>query len=161
MAIIKKIVSLLSIICYIAIGIYALVSLPILFGYKPLVVLSGSMEPTYKVGSVIYYHQADQNKLHVDDVITFKENEKSITHRINKIENGKYITKGDANDSVDPNLVEYNQVDGKVINIYLPYLGYYIKEVNKNIYPTIIIIVVLVLEFILSNFIKEKKDEKE
>lgn len=161
MAIIKKIVNLLSIICYIAIGIYALVSLPILLGYKPLVVLSGSMEPTYKVGSVIYYHKVDFGELHVDDVITFKESNKSITHRINRIENGKFITKGDANDSVDPNLVEYNQVDGKVINIYLPYLGYYIKEVNKNIYPTIIIIVVLVLEFILSNFIKEKKDEKE
>lgn len=55
MAIIKKIVHVLACITYIFIFIYALISAPILFKYKPVVVLSGSMEPTFKTGSIIYY----------------------------------------------------------------------------------------------------------
>ena len=61
MGTIKKVVHILSNIAYVAVLIYLLVSLPIFIGYKPLVVLSGSMEPTYKVGSIIYYEEKIEN----------------------------------------------------------------------------------------------------
>ena len=71
MIIIKKIFNILSNVCYIGISIYLLVSFPILLGYKPLVVLSGSMEPTYKVGSIIYYEEPGE--INKGDVIVFFE----------------------------------------------------------------------------------------
>ena len=72
MIIARKILNIISIFVYIFIGVYALICLPGLFGYKPLVVLSGSMTPTYKIGSIIYYHKVPQSELKKGDAITFK-----------------------------------------------------------------------------------------
>jgi len=54
MKIFKKVVSYLSILCYVVIIALVLILAPMVVGYKPVVVLSGSMEPTYPVGSLIY-----------------------------------------------------------------------------------------------------------
>jgi signal peptidase I len=51
----KKILSILSNIIYIFIGIYLLVSIPGVLGFTPLIVISGSMSPTYDKWSVLYY----------------------------------------------------------------------------------------------------------
>ena len=60
-----------------------------IFGHHPVVVLSGSMKPTYKVGSVIYYKKVSQKELKVGDVITFNaNNNKMVSHRIANIDNG-------------------------------------------------------------------------
>ena len=45
----KRYIHYLALLCYILILIYISVCIPIIYGYKPLVVLSGSMEPTYKI----------------------------------------------------------------------------------------------------------------
>ena len=58
MKIFKKVVSYLSILCYVVIIALVLILAPMVVGYKPVVVLSGSMEPTYPVGSLIYYKAA-------------------------------------------------------------------------------------------------------
>ncbi len=55
MKIFKTIVHSLSYVCYLFIIVYALVCLPYIFGYKPLVVLTGSMEPTFTISRVTYY----------------------------------------------------------------------------------------------------------
>ena len=59
MVALKIVVRILSYICYGIIGIYALVCLPMVAGFKPVVVLSGSMRPTYEVGTIIYYRHVD------------------------------------------------------------------------------------------------------
>ena len=103
MEIIKKIIHFLSNIIYILITLYVIICLPMLFNYKPLVVLSGSMEPTLPTGSVIYYHPVEESDLKVGDIVTFKlkDNKTLVSHRITSINNGIIQTKGDANNSVD------------------------------------------------------------
>lgn len=157
MNIFKKIIHLLSSICYILIIIYALVCIPYVFGYKPLVVLTGSMEPTFKTGSIIYYKHVNQNELKEGDIITFKMGDYIVSHRINKIDNGLYETKGDANNTVDANKITYNDIVGKDLNINIPYLGYYVKFFKDNMYILVIIAIILVTEFILGNINKTKK----
>ena len=157
MNILKKIIHLLSSICYILIIIYALVCIPYVFGYKPLVVLTGSMEPTFKTGSIIYYKHVNQNELKEGDIITFKMGDYIVSHRINKIDNGLYETKGDANNTVDANKITYNDIVGKDLNINIPYLGYYVKFFKDNMYILVIIAIILVTEFILGNINKTKK----
>ena len=53
---------------------------PVAFGYMPYVVLSGSMEPVYPVGSLIYVAPVDANSLEPGDAITFDRNDAVVTH---------------------------------------------------------------------------------
>lgn len=158
MKVLKKIFSILANVCYIGISIYLLVCLPMLFGYKPLVVLSGSMEPTYKVGAIIYYESFDEIKK--DDVIVFSNSDDSfVTHRVVELKDDKYVTKGDANESVDAELVEVHNIKGKAIKFNIPYLGYYVQYVNTNLWLVIAVIVVLVSEFLISNLNNDTKKD--
>jgi signal peptidase len=146
----KYFVKVLSFICYVGLIVYLAVSLPILFKSKPLVVLSGSMEPTYKVGSIIYYKESKDFKK--GDVIVFQtSNDTNVTHRIEEIENGKITTKGDANETVDAQKITAEAVKGKVQKYSIPFVGYYINFINKNMWITSIAVLVLVSDFLVSN----------
>lgn len=102
-----------------------------LFGMQVFTVLSGSMEPTYQTGSLIYVKDVDHRDLKEGDVITFMLSEDTVaTHRIVGIvpdENDpsviRYRTKGDANDAEDGSLVHYKNVLGKPV-FTIPKMGY-------------------------------------
>lgn len=102
-----------------------------LIGLQPFVVLSGSMWPTYEVGSLIYVKSVDCKELEVGDPITFMVNQDTIvTHRIAGIvpddtdpDTLWFRTKGDANDTEDAALVHYRNVIGRAV-FSIPYLGY-------------------------------------
>jgi len=66
------IAKMLSWLVYAAIFAALAIAAPILFGYRPVAVLSGSMEPAYPVGSIIYYKAADFNEINAGDAVTFK-----------------------------------------------------------------------------------------
>ena len=153
MGLIRKLVHILAVISYVLIIVYAIVCIPMIFGHHPVVVLSGSMKPTYKVGSVIYYKKVSQKELKVGDVITFNvNNNKMVSHRIANIDNGFIETKGDANKVSDVNKIRYENVRGKVGKLSIPYVGYYIKTVNDNLTLVVIVtIIILVSEFLISN----------
>lgn len=160
MVVLRKIIHWLSNICYVLIVVYGIICLPMILGYKPLVVLSGSMEPTLPIGSVIYYTPVEESELKVGDVITFRPNggENMVTHRIHAIQDGKIETKGDANEVVDPALIEYKDVVGKDLEVYIPYLGYYVRFINEHLYVIVIVVIILVSEFLLSNRSSETFD---
>ena len=89
---------------------------PGFFGYKPFIVLSGSMKDTINSGDLVLTKECDTNTLKVGDIISFKEQEIVVTHRIVKIvnENGEkyFITKGDNNSDEDPGYVLPKNVEG-------------------------------------------------
>ena len=153
MGIIKKIVHILSIITYVLIAIYAVVCIPMVLGYNPIVVLSGSMEPTYKTGSVIYYKKTSLEDLKENDVITFVSRKgELVSHRIVGIDNDQFETKGDANEVKDVSKVSYENIKGKVARFSIPYVGYYIRNVNDNLKIIVLtLVIILVSEFLLSN----------
>lgn len=143
----------MSIIAYVLIIIYAVICVPIMFKYNPLIVLTGSMEPTFKTGSIIYYKKVLEDELKEGDVITFNtKSGKLVSHRIISIDNGLYETKGDANSISDVSKVRYENIQGKDANISIPYLGYYVKFVNENLTVVVIfVVIILVSEFLFSN----------
>ena len=75
MRLLKHIFSVLSWIVFAVIIAYVLIAAPMVAGYKPVVVLSGSMEPAYHVGSVIYYKSTPFEQIKEGDAITFKAGE--------------------------------------------------------------------------------------
>ncbi|MFA5154113.1 MAG: signal peptidase I [Clostridia bacterium] len=119
--------------------------LPITGNIKFLTVLSGSMEPAVKTGSIVLTKPVSDYK--IGDIITFGPTTKTTpptTHRIAEIKvvGGEpvYITKGDANNSVDSREIKKADIIGKTI-IKVPYLGYVIDFVRKPIGFVLIIVV--------------------
>jgi len=99
----------------------AVSALNLLGGWKLFTVQSGSMQPAISVGSLVLVKPAGEYA--VDEVITFKTGPAPTTHRINRIEAGVIITKGDANDTPDSEPVRPENIIGKVV-LSLPYAGY-------------------------------------
>lgn len=96
-------------------------------GYQVFNVISGSMEPTFSVGDLIYVKKVSPSEIKVGDPITFVLNENLVvaTHRVVEIdaENQHFYTKGDANDTTDAAPVHFNNVIG-IAKFSIPYLGY-------------------------------------
>ena len=99
-----------------------------LIGFTPYTVLSGSMEPTYHVGAMVYVKKVDPTTLQVGDPITFHLTGNVIaTHRIVEVHGDGtpdlgFRTQGDANDHAD-GITPAATVIGKA-TFSIPYLGY-------------------------------------
>ena len=108
-----------------------------LVGLQVFTVLSGSMEPTYHTGSLIYVKKVDATKLSEGTVITFMLDEDTIaTHRIVGVVPDeedpsviRYRTKGDANANEDGGLVHYKNVVGTPV-FSIPKLGYFANYIQ-------------------------------
>lgn len=109
-----------------------------LVGLQVFTVLSGSMEPNYHVGSLIYVKSVDYKELEPGDVITFMLDEDTVaTHRITEVlpdktdgEALRFRTKGDANDAEDGSLVHYKNIIGSPL-LTIPYLGYFAHYIQN------------------------------
>lgn len=161
-----KVINIITTVVLAVLVIFAaLLTVPKMAGMDTYVVLSGSMEPAYKTGSLIYTKKiVDTAELKIDDVITFRLNDSTVaTHRIVDVStaDGAYVfqTKGDANASPDPNPVPEENVVGKVI-FSVPYLGYAADFVQHppGIYIAVMLGVVLLLLTYISDRRKPRKE---
>ena len=166
---ILKLISNLIVIIAVALAIL-LVGLKFT-GLQIYTVISGSMEPTYNVGSLIYVKKVDPSTLKIKDPITFELSDKTIaTHRIIEIVHDetnpnvyKFRTKGDANENPDQNLIEPNKVLGKAI-FTIPYLGYlatYIQSFPGNVVAICTAIALLIVVIIIDMIVDDKKEQTE
>ena len=140
---------------------------PSFLGYQLKTVLSGSMEPTFKTGSIIAIKPLrNPTDLKKDDVITFMlGNEDTFaTHRIVEVIKNEnqvmYKTKGDNNVNADQDLALAQNVVGKYIGFTIPYAGYLIDfSKSKNGAALLLILPGLLLlgysGFTIFNAIKE------
>ena len=147
--------------------------------------MSGSMEPTIRVGSLAVVKPASDYK--IGDIITFNRSnstskKETTTHRILSILEKNsvkvYTTKGDANNTADSQTITENQIVGKYLfNIaFLGYLLTYIKTLPGLILIIVIPATVIIYEEVkkiireakeiksrrkLKNLEKESKEKKE
>ena len=133
---------------------------PSIFGYKPFIVLSGSMETEIYKGDLVIVKNILPETLQVNDIIAFRDAEDTVTtHRIIDIVNKEgvnyFITKGDNNNTQDQNLVEYSDVEGKYV-LRIPGIGSIMNSLAK---PTTILIVLMgiTLIFVIGFTISSKK----
>lgn len=107
-------------------------------GLQTYAVVSGSMEPDYPVGSLLYVKSVDYKQLEVGDVITFMINEDTVaTHRIIEIlvdEQDsavlRFRTKGDSNEVEDGTPVHYKNIIGTPV-FCIPKLGYFAHYIQS------------------------------
>ena len=95
--------------------------IPGIFGYKPFVVLSGSMQSQINVGDLVFVKEVDINSLKINDVIAFRDKQGFVTtHRIKEIvpQNNDicFKTKGDSNNVSDTDLACSASIEGKYVS---------------------------------------------
>lgn len=96
------------------------------FGLTPLIVQSGSMEPTVTTGSLLITQKTPADKLRRGDVVTVPRHDHTlVTHRIVQItlrgDTATLRLKGDANDAIDPEAYEVKAAGKKIVAV--PFLG--------------------------------------
>ena len=141
-----------------------------LIGLEPYVVLSGSMEPNYHVGSLIYVKAVDYKELKVGDAITYMISENTVvTHRIIGVLHDeddpatiRYFTQGDANKVPDGTSVHYKNIIGKPV-FSIPYLGYVANYIQKppGMYVALSAGAVLLLLVFLPDIFSDERSKKQ
>jgi signal peptidase len=110
-------------------GLMAIVTLPSVFGYQSLTVVSGSMEPTLGTGSVVIDRVISPAEARPGDIVTFQDpiRPRQLTHRLQKVrvegDTFYMVTLGDANDAPERWTVPRSGQIGRVV-AHLPKLGY-------------------------------------
>ena len=137
-----------------------------LIGMKTFVVLSGSMEPAYHVGSLIYVKDTPPEEIEVGDPITFvlDENLTVATHRVVEIDKEKqeFTTKGDANEYEDGKPVYFKNLVGKPV-FTIPKVGYFVNYIQNPPGRYLAIAVgafIILLAFLPDLFSSDEKKEK-
>lgn len=163
----KKLMKTLSTVLVVAIVVLAVGLVGARFlGFEVYTVLSGSMEPTYETGSVVWVRHCGPSEVKVGDPITFVLNEDLVvaTHRVVKVdqENGQFTTKGDANVSEDGSPVLFENLIGKPM-LSIPKLGYFVSFIQKppGMYVAIGVVAILVLLVFLPDILFKDKDDEE
>ncbi len=134
-----------------------------LIGFRIFTVISGSMEPKYSVGDLIYVQEVDPEEIKVGDPITFVLNEDLVvaTHQVISIDTEKqhFYTQGLANDTPDAAPVHFNNLVGKPI-FAIPYLGYVSDWIQHppGTYITIALGILLVIALFLPDILRKKDD---
>lgn len=141
---------------------------PSVFGIKPFMVLSGSMETEIKKGDLIITKETNPEELEIGNVIAFRDAAGTVTtHRIIDIvvKEGEtyFITKGDNNSTQDRNLVSLKDVEG-IYLFRIPGIGSMMKSLSQTttiVILVLIITVVFVVGFIISNkkYVEEERAE--
>jgi signal peptidase len=131
----------------VAVSLLAVTIGPKILPYQALVVRSGSMSPTIRTGSIVFYKKIDADKVKVGDIIVFNKpgqaNEK-VTHRVYKISNspaGRYFTtKGDANGAADSWRVPAVGT-GWVSAFHVPAVGYVLAALQSTLARLLLLVI--------------------
>ena len=98
-------------------------------GFRFEVIRSGSMSPALDAGGLAITRPIDPYSIEMGDVISYhspSDPDTIVVHRVARIDNGSplsFLTKGDANKSLDAYSVPADAVVGQ-LRLYLPWIGY-------------------------------------
>jgi len=125
-------------------------------GLRPLIIASGSMQPTLNVGDIVIVTKTSMGDIVEGDIIAYVSEQGIVVHRVYEIveHEGKYlvITKGDANKEPDNIPIDERVIIGKAL-LTIPKVGLlqlYMGDVFLKIQETLSQILVLTNLYISS-----------
>ena len=166
------VVAILVFLVFICISVFIQIrvnpnKIPSIFGYKPFVVLSGSMEAEIFKGDLVVTREVDAESLQKNDIVAFRDSENHVvTHRVVDIvdENGekRLVTKGDNNNNNDSDMVNVKDVEGKYL-FKMSGFGNFVMIMQEPLTLVVVLVVILVAGGIWMMLGKNKlsKDERE
>lgn len=117
-------------------------------GYKPFIVMSGSMETTINIGDLVIVKKVNSSSIHIGDIIAFKNGNIVISHRVKEIINDsgtyKFKIKGDNNNVADDFIVSSDAIEGIFVN-KIPGLGSILLFLGKPIGLLMVILVIIIV----------------
>lgn len=133
---INKLFSVISVlIIFISVVLLTVSIAPRFMGLKGYCVLTESMEPTIKKGSLVFAEKVSFDEIEIDNVLVFRDEggDTGFTHRVTAIDKEKKLitTKGDAGNTEDLYPTGYEYVAGRVVN-KIPLLGYITMFLNET-----------------------------
>ena len=124
---------------------------PTVFGYSNAVVLSGSMEPAISVNDMIIIHEETQYE--IGDIVSYKNGDVLVTHRIvDKTEMG-YVTQGDANHAADDEIFQ-EMIVGKTVFV-IPSVGIVIQMLQTPLGMLVLMLICYGM-FVIPNLFERK-----
>lgn len=133
-----------------------------IFGIYMFNIVSESMEPTFYKDDLVIVKKCKMQELQKGDIITFKQDDRTISHRMIAItqEDGefKFITKGDNNDILDKETVEMKDVYGKVL-FSVKKIGKFIHYI-QNVRGLINIVIFIVIIYVLISLRDNQKNSR-
>lgn len=164
-------IPILFINCFLIVkGIANKNEVPSIGGNAPLIVLTGSMDPTIKAGDLIVTKKIDAKDVKVGDVISFFDPEGNgssiVTHRVIGIEidetSGEifFRTQGDNNDIADMTPVPERNLVGRWEGTRFWGLGYVVLFTQSTV-GIIVIIAVIVVGIFVYMMIRKRIQDKE
>lgn len=159
--------SLISVILIVMLVSAGILLGPHLFGYQAYSVLSGSMEPQYSVGSLVFVKPVPPEQIQVQDSITFYLSGQGgtvATHRVIAIDeqNQTFTTKGDANQVADQP-VHFDKLVGRVSEHSVPYYGHLVTMLRTTrgmLTGACVILFVVLLSFLPDIFKPSQQSEE-
>jgi signal peptidase len=147
-------------------GFVLLVMVPIVFGWRPYTVLTGSMRPVIQPGDVVMDQPISVMKMHVGDVVTFSDPTRHgdlVTHRIRSLvhdaQQTRVQTRGDANNTSENWTIDNDQRVGRVVYT-LPKVGHFAVWVRSPVGLIVLIVIpVLLFGFSILRSIWKEDDE--
>ncbi|WP_051348515.1 signal peptidase I [Peribacillus kribbensis] len=135
--------------------------IPTYFGYKPLTVLTNSMQPRINAGDMVLVKEKEGSDVKKGDIITFRISDKKlITHRVYQVTKEGFVTKGDNNNVKDDWVIKPESLLGQV-KFILPKAGLIAKFLASPfgfflfiILPLLLLILIEVYQRTLSFFNK-------
>lgn len=113
---------------------------PNLFGYKPYIVMSDSIQTDVEFGDFVVAKKV--NKLQPKDVVVVNtENKKASTYSINQIKNEMLILENDSGDMIN---LSKNSIEGKVV-IKIKFLGEFLLLLQNPIVIVFISFVIVII----------------
>lgn len=89
-----------------------------LFGVRPTLVSGSSMAPELRAGDIAVVREFPPNQIRPGDIVQFRHEGVHVIHRVVEVHHGpeglEFVTKGDANNQLDPPLPA-ERLDGKVV----------------------------------------------
>ena len=131
-------------------------SLPMIGGSGCAVVMTGSMEPTLPVDSLIFVKETRDYQ--TGDVVVIQDYYNLVVHRIVSIDENQVITKGDANNTEDEPM-PISSIRGEVVG-HIPYLGASVR-IMKTPLGSLVLIGIVLLFWTLSNRRGEDDEDEE
>ncbi len=120
------------------------------------------MEPNIHVYDIVIIKTVEESKLKEGDIISFTTEGETITHRIIEIipsiEGKLYVTKGDANNTIDSKRVTFDEIEGVCVK-NIPKVGYIAMLLQTKSAIAIAILLVLAIYF-SNNKLNKKKEHR-
>ncbi len=135
--ILSNVFLILSVLILIGVAVFVFTSSgdQFLFGYKPFVITTGSMETEYKTNCVVLVKQEPYGDIEIGDVVAFRPVQLSgsgAMHRVIEETANGFVTKGDNNDFPDDGYLTSENYIGRAVWHTNALAGYINKLLEPN-----------------------------